>query len=155
MPSFRKLSPAEVAALESPSISPRAQILREYDAYLASFAVGDYGRAELFEGERRPAIRRRLQAAACRRGLALCFHSGPGPLTFHVAMIPAISATPLREIAATTPSIVPKTDIRPPPPRSPRRRETAAERYHDVLPRWMRTGQRGSRPNGSPKRRTH
>ena len=154
MPAFRKMSPAEIAALDQPAVGARAEIAREYDAYLVGFAVGDYGQAALIDGERRAVVRQRLQAAARRRGLALRFRSGPGPLTFHVAPAPAISATPPREIVAATPLGAPTADSRPSrPPRPPRRRETAAERYHDVLPRWMRAGQPGSRPNGTAKRR--
>ncbi len=154
MPSFRKVSPAEIAALDQPRIGARAEIARAYDESLADFAAGDYGRAELVDGERRAVVRRRLHSAAQRRGLALRFRSGPGPLTFHVAAAPAISATPPREIVAATPLAAPTADSRPPrPPRPPRRRQTAAERYHDVLPRWMRAGQQGSRPNGTAKRR--
>ena len=152
MPAFRKMSPAEIAALDQPSIGARAQVAREYDEYLASFAVGDYGRAALFDGERRVLVRQRLQAAARRRGLALRFRSGPGPLTFHVTA-PAISATPPREIVAATPVTAPVTDgRRQRPPRSPRR-QTATERYRELLPRWMREGRQGSRPNGAAKRR--
>ena len=81
MPRFRKLSPAETAA-NPPTLSARAQIAQEYDAHLAAFAIGDYGRAELDEGEQRNAVCSRLHAAARRRGLALRFRSGPGPLTF-------------------------------------------------------------------------
>ncbi|MBC8159932.1 MAG: hypothetical protein H7Z42_01825 [Roseiflexaceae bacterium] len=39
------------------------------------------------------------------------------------------------------------------PPRPLRPRQTATERYRDLLPRWMRSGQHGGRPNGIPKRR--
>jgi hypothetical protein len=67
MPSFRKLSVAEIATLEQPRPGTRAQVAQEYDAYLADFAIGDYGRAELAEGERRTMVRGRLQAAAHRR----------------------------------------------------------------------------------------
>jgi hypothetical protein len=141
MPSFRKLSPVEVAALDHQPVGARAEIAREYDAYLAAFVVGDYGRAALLDGEHRAVVRRRLHAAARRRGLALRFRSGPGPLTFQVAPAVAINATPPREIVATTPLAAPTADSRPPrAPRPPRRRQTATERYHDVLPRWMRTG---------------
>src|SRR6266542_4712439 len=90
MPSLRKLSEAEIAALEQPRIGARAQVAREYDEYLADFAAGDYGRAELVADERRKVVRRRLQAAARRRGLALRFRPGPGPLTFHVMVAPEI-----------------------------------------------------------------
>jgi len=154
MPSFRKVSPAEIAALDQPPIGARAEIARAYDAYLVDFAAGDSGRAELVDGERRAVVRRRLQAAARRRGLALRFRSGPGPLTFHVAAAPEISATPPQEPLAAAPVVAPAADVRPPrPPRPPRRRQTAAERYHDVLPRWMREGPPSDR-RGGDKRRT-
>jgi hypothetical protein len=153
MPAFRKMSPAEIAVFDQPPIGLRAQVAREYDAYLAGFAAGDYGQVALIDGERRTVVRRRLQAAARRRGLALRFRSGPGPLTFRVMAAPAISAPPPREIVAATPLAAPTADSRPPRPPRPPRRQTAAERYHDVLPCWMRTGQQGSRPNGTAKRR--
>ena len=73
MPSVRKLSGAEIAALHQPSLSERAQRVREYDAYVADFVAGDYGRVELAAHERRTLVRGRLQAAARRRGLALRF----------------------------------------------------------------------------------
>jgi hypothetical protein len=154
MPTFRKLSPAEIAALDQPRIGARAEIARAYDESLADFAAGDYGRAELVDGERRTTVRRRLQAAARRRGLALRFRSGPGPLTFNVAAAPLISAPPPQEIVVAAPVTTSVADQRlPRPPRPPRRRQTAAERYHDVLPRWMRRGQPGGRRNSTAKRR--
>jgi hypothetical protein len=56
MPSFRKLRPDEIAALDQPAIDTSAEITRAYDAYLADFALGDYGRAELVDGERRAVL---------------------------------------------------------------------------------------------------
>jgi hypothetical protein len=76
MPRFRKLSPAEIAALHQSTPGPRAQVAQEYDAYLAGFVAGDYGRAELHDDERRDVVRVRLHAVARRRGLALCFRPG-------------------------------------------------------------------------------
>jgi len=143
MPSLRKLSEAEIAALEQPRIGARAQVAREYDEYLADFAAGDYGRAELVADERRKVVRRRLQAAARRRGLALRFRPGPGAvLIFHVEAAPPPLARP-----APTPATgaeqrsggAARRDGAS--PRPSRRRQTAAERYHEVLPRWMREGQ--------------
>jgi hypothetical protein len=85
MPSLRSLSPAEIAALEQPRPGPRAQVAQAYDAYLADFAIGDYGRVELHDDERRDVVRTRLHAAARRRGLALRFRPGPGAaMIFHV-----------------------------------------------------------------------
>jgi hypothetical protein len=152
MPTFRKVDPIEIEP-KSPPLSKRSQVTREYDEYLASFAVGDYGRAALFDGERRGLVRQRLQAAARWRGLALRFRSGPGPLTFHVTVAPEMSPPPPQAPVETAPVIVPVTDGRLQRPPRPPRRQTAAERYHDVLPRWMRAGQQGSRPNGTAKRR--
>jgi hypothetical protein len=50
---------------------------RAYDASLADFAAGDYGRVELTDGERRAVVRARLHAAASRRGLRLRFRPDP------------------------------------------------------------------------------
>jgi hypothetical protein len=154
MPSLRKLSLAEIAALDQPALSARAQAVREYDAYLADFAAGDYGRVELAEGERRAVVRGRLQAAARRRSLALRFRPGPdAALIFRVEVAPPVARpVPTPAAGADQPRAV--APRRPPaPPRPPRRRQTAAERYHTMLPRWMREGQPPSRRVGS-KRRT-
>jgi hypothetical protein len=70
MPWFRKLSPAETAAREQPTPDARTQVVREYDAYLAGFSIGDYSHAKLHDGERREIMRRRLHAAARQRDLA-------------------------------------------------------------------------------------
>ncbi len=155
MPSFRKLTAAEVAALRPRPLGARAQVAREYDEYLVNFAAGDYGRAELHDGDRRAAVRQRLQAAARRRGLALRFRPGPLPaLIFHVEAAPPPLARP-----APTPATgaeqrsggAARRDGAS--PRPSRRRQTAAERYHEVLPRWMREGQPPGRRDGR-KRRT-
>ena len=154
MPSFRKLSPAEIAALELPPPGPRARIAREYDAYVATFAAGDYGRAELAAHEQRKQVRRRLHAAARRRGLALRFRPGPGPaLIFHVEAAPAPVVRPAPPAAGADQrrtGVARQHDT--PPQRPPRRRESSAERYHKVLPRWMREGQQPGRREGSKRR---
>jgi hypothetical protein len=82
MPAFRKMSPAEIAVFDQPPIGPRAQVAQEYDAYLADFAVDDYGRAELIDGERRAVVRQRLQAAARSRA-ALPFRPWPTDISRH------------------------------------------------------------------------
>jgi hypothetical protein len=130
MPSVRRRSPAEIAVLEQRPLGARTQVAREYDAYVADFVAGDYGRGELAADERRTVVRGRLQAAARRRGLALRFRPGPNP-----ALIFRVEAA--------------RRD--PVPPRPPRR-QTAAERYHEVLPRWMREGQPPGRREGSKRR---
>jgi len=153
MPSLRKLSLAEIAALHQPALSARAQAVREYDAYLADFAAGDYGRVELADGERRAVVRGRLQAAARRRSLALRFRPSPdAALIFRVEVAPPV-ARPVPMPAVGADQQRPEAARRDPPPRPPRRRQTAAERYQEVLPRWMCDGQPPSRRVGS-KRRT-
>lgn len=161
MPRLRKLNPVEAAALEKTAISAGAQVAREYDAYIADFVIGDYGRAELHEGERRDIVRRQLQAAARRRDYALRFRSGPGLLIFHVDPLPApVVASPTPPVGAPlvgahSVGAAQRDDSarrKPAPSRLPRRRPTAAERYHEVLPRWMREGQ-PPRRRGDSKRR--
>jgi hypothetical protein len=142
MPHFRKLSETEVAALEPPTLGARAETAQSYDHLLAGFAVGDYARVELHDGEQRSVVRQRLQAAAKRHGLTLHFRSGPGPLLFHVevALAAVASAAPAEEpIAAPRVEAQRGVGARP-----PRQRQTAG-RYDDVLPRWMREGKTTSR----------
>jgi len=153
MPSFRKLSEAEAAALRSRPLGARAQVAREYDAYLADFAIGDYGRAELHDGERRAVVRGRLQAAARRRGLSLRFRPGPTPaLIFRVEAAPPPQARPARPAAADADQRRGGAARRDGAPPRPPRRQAAAERYHEVLPWWMRAGQQPSRRDGSKRR---
>jgi hypothetical protein len=155
---LRKLSPAEIAAPHQPMSGVRAQVAREYDTYVAEFAIGDYGRVELVAGERRAVVRGRLQAAARRRGLALRFRPGPGAaLIFRVEAAPPAVVRPAPTPAAGADQRRGEAARRDPgPPRPPRRRQTAAERYRAVLPRWMRTGdtagmRTGRRRNGGKR----
>ena len=106
MPTFRKLDSVEVELKPLP-LSKRSQVAQEYDVYLDGFAAGDYGLAALIAGERRALVRQRLQAAARRRGLALRFRSGPGPLTFHVTLAPEMSPPPPQAPVAAAPVIAP------------------------------------------------
>ena len=78
MPSFRKLNPDDLGTPKQRPLSDRARVAQEYDNCLADFEIGDYGRVELEAGERRAVVRRRLQAAARRRGFLLRFRPGPG-----------------------------------------------------------------------------
>lgn len=149
MPSFRKLSPAEIPAKVS-TLSARAQVAQAYDALLADFAIGDYGRVELVDGEQRNAVRSRLHAAARRRGLALRFRPGPGPLIFCVEAVPVVSNAPVViEVDSVLDRVPPQCVI---PPRRQRQERRPAGRYDDVLPRWMRAGQLPGR-RGDSKRR--
>jgi hypothetical protein len=61
-------------------VAPARQTRRDqraYDSYLSDLAVGDYGQVDPAPEERPGAMRRRLHAAATRRGLALRFRPGP------------------------------------------------------------------------------
>jgi hypothetical protein len=150
MPRVRKLSAAEIAALEQLTPDQRAQVAEKYDGYLAGFTIGDYGHVELHEGERRGVVRTRLRAAAKRRNLALRFRPGPGAaMIFHVVAPKPVVAPALAPAADQRRDAVAR---RAPALRRPlRRRQTAAERYREVLPRWMRAGGQGSRRAGSKR----
>jgi hypothetical protein len=154
MPSVRRLSPAEIAVLEQRPLGARTQVAREYDAYVADFVAGDYGRGELAADERRTVVRGRLQAAARRRGLALRFRPGPGAaLIFRVEAAPPPLAKPAATPAAGAGQRHDGAARRDgAPPRPPRRRQSAAARYHEVLPRWMREGNQPGRQDGSKRR---
>ena len=154
MPSFRRLSAAETAPLERSSLGARAQIALAYDAYLADFAIDDYGQAELAAGERRAVVRRRLHAAARRRGFTLRFRPGPNTaLIFRVDVLPAAIVRP-KLAPAPQPAQPRESQERQPdlPQRPPRRKQSAAERYQAVLPRWMRDGQSADRPSRRKRR---
>lgn len=146
MPSFRKLSPAEIPAHPSPP-SARAQVAQVYDALLADFVIGEYGRVELLDGEQRHVVRQRLQAAARRRSLILRFRPGRGPLTFCVEEVPVVDAA-----LTTAPPIVDAALAAAPASRHQRQERRPAGRYDDVLPRWMRDGHPAGR-RGESKRR--
>ena len=73
MPQTRKLTSAEITSLYYSDPSVRAELAAHYDALLAPFSLGDYGLAEPEMGETRLAVRRRLGAAAERRGWRLSF----------------------------------------------------------------------------------
>lgn len=69
MPTFRKLTPAEVRTVQG--IGPRKAAELEYDEYLREFGPGDSGEAMLAEGEKRMTVMSRLKAAAGRRSPSL------------------------------------------------------------------------------------
>ena len=73
MPSVRKLTPAEVAALEAQAPNPRKQIAEEYDSMLAGFSAGNIVEVELDPDDDRRTVRNRFRAAARRRGLLVAF----------------------------------------------------------------------------------
>jgi hypothetical protein len=154
VPSFRKLDRAEVQASPVHPRSERARVAQEYDALLECFIVGDHGRAELVDGERRVTVRQRLQAAARRRGLVLRFRPGRSPLIFRVDMAPARPLKAILSPAAEPPDRANGHAVaqRAPEQRRPRReRRPTAGRYDAMLPRWMREGSRSERRGGSKR----
>ena len=155
MPSFRKLDAGEIQAPAARPPSKRARVAQEYDALLEGFIVGDHGRAELLDGERRMTVRQRLQAAARRRGLALRFRPGRGPLTFRVDVAPARPPKAILSSTAESPGRANghATAQGAPERRRPRKeRRPAAGRYDALLPRWMREGSQPERRGGSKRR---
>lgn len=80
MPAVRKLDQEEVAKHHTGNARVRARIEREYDDYLADFGAGDYGEAQLLEGERKAAIKKRLTAAAERKVLTMSFFRTSGKI---------------------------------------------------------------------------
>jgi hypothetical protein len=73
MPQVRKLTEAEVKALNNKGKGQRKIVEEEYDAILSQYEAGDYGEALLEPGENRLTVRNRLKAAAKRRDLAVDF----------------------------------------------------------------------------------
>ncbi len=88
MPVLRKLAPEEVQTLEYKPKGPRKLVEEQYDAFLADYDVGDYGEADLEEGENRLTVRNRFKAAATRRGLGVEFRRTTGD-TLRFKVIPA------------------------------------------------------------------
>ncbi len=77
MPTIRKLDADEVRRGGKPQ-SARAQVQREYDAFLSEFEPDEYGEAVLNEDESKLTVRNRLRAAAERQELSLNFLRTPG-----------------------------------------------------------------------------
>jgi hypothetical protein len=73
MPQVRKLAREEVQAIENKGKGLRKLTEQQYDAFLSEYEVGDYGEAELDEGEKRLTVRNRLRAAASRREVGIEF----------------------------------------------------------------------------------
>ena len=85
MPKMRKLSVDEVRTIERKNKGQRKVVEEQYDTFLADYTLGDYGEAELEDGEKRITVRNRLKAAALRQGVGLEFRRTKGDtLRFHV-----------------------------------------------------------------------
>ena len=95
MPTFRKLSPAEVHTLEYTGTSQRKHVEAEYDEILRPFAPGDYAEVELGPDEKRLTVRNRLTAAATRSGVTLHFlRTAPPTLRFRVGVAEEVAGVP-------------------------------------------------------------
>src|SRR5262245_21724520 len=107
MPSVRKLAPEEVQTIENKGKGQRKLTEEQYDAFLADYAVGEYGEAELGEDENRLTVRNRFKAAATRRGIGLDFNRTRGNIirfkvinasgNGHAQAAPVVSAPVIEE----------------------------------------------------------
>jgi len=112
MPSVRKLSVAEIDALQNRRKGLRKQVEEEYDGILRDYTAGEYGIAELGAEENRLTVRNRLKAAANRRGMSIAFRRTKGPqLRFQVVQNTSSSqprATAAKAAAAPPSDAAPK-----------------------------------------------
>ena len=111
MPNVRKLTPQEVETLEHKGKGQRKLVEEQYDAFLAGYAPGDYGEADLEENEKRLTVRNRFKAAAARRGIELIFQPmRNNTLRFKVAPAPIAAV----EAAPEPPAVPPVVESQPP-----------------------------------------
>jgi hypothetical protein len=110
MPTVRKLTSQEVQTLEYKGKGQRKLIEEQYDAFLADYGPGDYGEAELEDGENRLTVRNRFKAAAARRGVELVFPPTRGNVVrFRVVQGAAAEVAPPAEPERpSTPQAPPK-----------------------------------------------
>jgi hypothetical protein len=93
--------------LERSGNGQRRFIEEQYDAFLADYDPGEYGEAELDEGEKRLTVRKRFKAAAARRGLDLTFQRTSGNvLCFKVVPAAAAETAPEAEAIEPEPAVV-------------------------------------------------
>jgi hypothetical protein len=122
MPAFRKLEPAEVQTIENKGKGTRKLTEEQYDAFLADYAVGDYGEATLDEGENRLTVRNRLKAAASRRGIGIDFRRTQGDLLrFKVVEADSIIGK-IKSAIASVPALISSTPPAPEPPAPAKRK---------------------------------
>jgi hypothetical protein len=126
MPTIRKLSEQEVQTLENRGKGQRQLVEEQYDAFLADYGPGDYGEAELDEGENRLTVRNRFKAAAARRGLELVFPRTTGNvMRFRIAPA-AAGAAPEVEPEPAVGAEPPSTSQAAPKGRGGRRKAAGA-----------------------------
>lgn len=110
MPLFRKITPGEVEQRRAKSSSPAKRIAEEYDALLTDFAPGESAEIVLQTDENPLTIRKRVQAAAARKGWVAHFlQKQRGEAVLIVEFV----AQPAQDQAATTTIINPRRPGRP------------------------------------------
>ena len=120
MPQLRKLAPEEVQAIENKGKPQRKITEEQYDAFLANYAVGDYGEAELDEDEKRLTVRNRLRAAASRRSVDIDFKRTQGNTIRFKIIEPGSIISKVKSALAKVPAII---SSEPPPPPAPAKKK--------------------------------
>ena len=115
MPQVRKLSAEEVQAIQNKGKGQRKIVEEQYDAILSDYNIGDFGEADLEEGDNRLTVRNRLKAAAGRRSLGVEFRRTTGELLRFQIIEQSTNGTPKRTRKAPEPT--------PPPPPEPVKRK--------------------------------
>jgi hypothetical protein len=104
----------QIKASRSPDSRTQRQdqhrlVEEQYDAFLADYGPGDYGEAELDEGEKRLTVRNRFKAAAARRGLGLIFQPTRGNVVrFRIVVAEAASEVEDEPAAEAEPPSIPQ-----------------------------------------------
>jgi hypothetical protein len=103
-------------------LSTRWLVEEQYDEFLVDYGPGDYGEAELDEGENRLTVRNRFKAAAARRGVELVFQPTRGNV-MRFRIVPAVAEVAAPPAAEPEPPSIPQTA---PKGRGGRRKATAS-----------------------------
>ena len=112
MPQVRKLAPEEVQVIENKGKGLRKLTEEEYDRFLADYAAGDYGEAELAGDEKRLTVRNRLKAAAGRRKVGIDFKRTQGNIIRFKIIEPGSIISKVKSAIAKVPAII---SSEPPP----------------------------------------
>jgi hypothetical protein len=115
MPTVRKLAPEEVQTIENKGKGLRKLTEEEYDRFLADYEVGEYGEAELDDGEKRLTVRNRLKAAASRRNVGIDFKRTQGNIIRFKVIEPGIISK-VKSAIAKVPALISSEPPPPPPP---------------------------------------
>lgn len=115
MPTVRKMTPEEVAAIEEHRENHRREIIALYDELLRDCQINDAVEIELEPDERRPTVIARLKAAAARRqpALVLEFRDSDDPLV--ISFVVQDPSPPRRVTAPLPPDPEPHPEPEPQP----------------------------------------